>query len=91
FMETPVKTERARLLLRQARFPNLTKTEQEFKSITKEIKIPSAIKIIPFPFFEESKFTVTFDFQDRQELKKQIEALTKLLNNPAFEKLENLT
>jgi hypothetical protein len=90
-VETPVKSERIRLLLRQARFPNLTKTEQEFKSILKEMKIPSVIKIIPFPFFEESKFTVTFDFQNRQELKKQIDALTKVFNNPAIEKLENLT
>ncbi len=90
-IETPVKTERVRLLLRQARFPNLTKTEQEFKAIIKEIKIPSTIKITPYPFFEESKFTVSFDFQNRQDLKKQIDALNRVLENPAFKKLENLT
>lgn len=88
---TPVRTDRVKLALKQLRFPRLTEVEDHFKIILKKFKLPPQISLTPFPFFEENRFTVKFDFRNRAELEKLIAGLRRLAQNPALDDLENLT
>ena len=85
------KLERVRLGLRYLRFPRLTEIEEEFKNISKALKLPAKIKLTPYPYFEEARYTLQFDFDSRKTLERRLADLQKMMENPAFKDLENLT
>ena len=86
-----VKLERVRLGLRYLRFPRLTEVEEEFKRLSKELKLPAKIKLTPYPYFEEARYTLQFDFDSRKTLERRLADLQKMMTNPAFDALEKLT
>jgi len=88
---TPIQTDRVKLALKQMRFPKLSEVEDHFKIILKKFKLPPQISLTPYPFFEENRFSVKFDFRNRAELEKMVAGLRRLAQNPALDDLENLT
>lgn len=88
---TPVQTDRVRTGLKRLRYPQLTKTEENFRIILKKFKLPPKMILTPYPFFEEAQFSLKFEFRNRDDLEKKIAALQRMADNPAFIELDQLT
>lgn len=65
------------------RYPEFKAYEKRFSGLVKGLKLPSKIKIIPPPFFEEDRLKVNLEIKERRELKAILSHL-----NSAFEKKE---
>ncbi|MEA3368931.1 MAG: ParB N-terminal domain-containing protein [Candidatus Ratteibacteria bacterium] len=65
------------------RYPEFKAYEKRFFGLVKGLKLPSKIKIIPPPFFEEDRLKVNLEIKEHKELKEILSYL-----NSAFQKKE---
>ncbi|MCI0512454.1 ParB N-terminal domain-containing protein [candidate division KSB1 bacterium] len=87
---TPLLMERVLLALRQLRYPQLTGVEQNFKQILKRLKLPPDITLTPPAYFEDTRFSIKFDFQNVTDYQRKIKFLTRLGQQPDLNALEHL-
>lgn len=90
-LQTPLKTEAIRTALYRLRYPRLSEVETKYQEIIKRLKVPASVKIVPFPFFEETRFSVQFNFRNQAELQKRVKALSRMADDPAVDELTKLT
>ena len=70
--------------LRSQRHPYLNQSEETFKKMIKELKLPSKVSINHSPFFEEQDYKMEILFKDGKEL------LNKLLLLMDIEGIKNI-
>lgn len=85
------KTRMIRRYLRMRRFPALTKAEQRFNRRMQALKLDKNIRLTPPQNFEGRNYTLTFDFKNLAELKDRKAGLDAIIQNPALEKILNIT
>lgn len=90
-LQTPLKTEAIRTALYRLRYPRLSEVETKYQEIIKRLKVPASVKIVPFPFFEETRFSIQFNFRNQAELQKRVKALSRMADDPAVDELTKLT
>lgn len=65
------------LELRKKRFPFLSKLENDFKDIKKNLRLPPSIQLQHPPYFETSDYLIQFRFKNLEEYEKGIRLLSK--------------
>ena len=88
---TPLKAERVRHLFRTQRYPRFTEVERKFNNLMKQMKLPGTISITPFPYFEQSKFTMKVEFTDQDDFKGKLAFLQKLVAEGYISQLDDLS
>ena len=69
------------------RYPELKAYEKKFSGLVKGLKLPSKIKIIPPPFFEEDRLKVNIEIKEQKELKEILSHLNSAFQKKGFGKL----
>ena len=80
------KAQKIRMVLKQRRFPSITKAEQEFEMLIKRLKLGGDMKLMPSKNFEGNNFTLNIYFRTLDELKERRQTLHHLLKNAALKK-----
>ena len=78
-LAAPLPAEELELL----RMPELSEMQKSFREITGRLLKGTGLDLKAPPFFEGSRFTVTFSFAGPEELARKIRALEKLKNEGA--------
>ena len=69
------------------RYPEFKAYEKRFSGLVKGLKLPSKIKIIPPPFFEENKLKVNLEIKAQKELKEILFHLNSTFQKKEFGEL----
>jgi hypothetical protein len=64
--------------LHRIRMPGLTQLEERFKDISSRLVRGTGVKLTAPPYFEGGRFTLTFSFAGKDELKRKIRVLEKI-------------
>lgn len=86
----PQKTNRIRRVLKEKRYPELTRLEQEYQQRIKQLRVPSGVQIQTNRFFEDDDLSVTFRIHSPEQLHTIAEELQELSRKPEFSKLLDL-
>jgi ParB family chromosome partitioning protein len=81
------KTRQIRSLLRQWRFPRITKAEKNYQIHHKQLKLGNDIKIAPPKDFEGTTYSLTLNFTNVAQLAELKNRLDQLLVHPSFVKI----
>lgn len=76
-----------RQYLKKIRFPELTKTYENYKNYIKQLKIEPEIKIDPPNNFEGEKYSLSFQFSNLNEFDEKIQKLVLIQKNNSLKKL----
>jgi len=79
-----LKTRRIRTHLKQRRFPEITRAENDFQESLKLLRPGKGIKLIPPAHFEGTEYELSICFSSLEELKVRQETLDKLIRNPTM-------
>ncbi len=80
------KTEKLRFYLKKRRYPSITRAEQKFEELVKELKLGNGMKLIPPKNFEGNTFSIKLHFNNLKDLQDHADTLKKIIQNPAFKK-----
>ncbi|MCK5508357.1 MAG: hypothetical protein KAI50_07525, partial [Desulfobacterales bacterium] len=80
------KTEKLRFYLKKRRYPSITRAEQKFEELVKELKLGNGMKLIPPKNFEGNTFSIKLHFNNLKNLQDHADTLKKIIQNPAFKK-----
>ncbi len=69
------------------RYPEFKAYEKRFSGLVKRLKLPSKIKIIPPPFFEEDRLKVNLEIKEHKESKEILSHLNSAFQKKEFEEL----
>ena len=86
----PQKREAVRHALRQARYPQLTAHEQRYQEAVRRLRLPPAVSLRPPPYFENSRYQVSFSFSRKQELRHAAQRLLDAADSEAMDDLFDL-
>ena len=89
-LTSPVKINRIKEQLKKIRFPNFSRTQENFNSFVKELKLPPSIILRPPDFFEGEKFSFELKFKNQTEFNKMIGQLKKFVEQNRMKLLEKL-
>jgi ParB family transcriptional regulator, chromosome partitioning protein len=78
----PQQVQHLRRVLKQKRYPELTKAEEAFHQAFKALKVSSTIKLQPPRFFEGKTFHLTLSINSRRQLKSSLPDIEKIANHP---------
>lgn len=81
------KARMMRAYLKKRRYPFLSAAEKNFERRVKELKLETAIKVIPPINFEGSTYSLVINFENLKELKDRHTSLGTMIQNPALEKI----
>jgi ParB family chromosome partitioning protein len=81
------KSRKIRYHLRQIRFPRISKTEQNFESHLKRLKLGKNIKLIPPKEFESATYVLNLTFSNLSEFNELRTQIEKLIQHPSFKKI----
>lgn len=81
------KTRKVRACLKHMRFPAVMEAEDHFFANLKRLKLGNSIQLSPPPYFEGTTYKLHFSFKSLEELKQQLEVLTKSAKKPAFRRI----
>jgi len=81
------KTQRIRTLLRQRRFPALVAAEDSFHSLRRRLALGDNLQLAPPRDFEGTRFTLTLNFENMEEVLRLRIKLDELLDHPDFKTL----
>ncbi len=76
------KAQQLRFCLKQRRFPNMTRTYENFNEHLQRLELTAGIELSPPGNFEGRDYTFSLVFHDLFQLKKQIDFLNRLLSHP---------
>jgi len=82
----PQQAKRVMRLLREMRFPRLSRIERSFKKKLSRIPLPEGVKITPPSHFEANEYKLEIGFEDLQTLKRKIKEF--LANEETLEDME---
>lgn len=82
-----VKRHKVRSLLRQRRFPAITRAETEYRKWAKQLKLGNNINLIPPRDFEGNTFSMNLRFNNRQDLSDLNKKIEEMIRNPALGKI----
>src|SRR3989339_120087 len=68
-MTIPQKGEKLRQIVKEKRYPQLSKLEKTFSEGLKKLRLPPDLKLTPPPFFEGDKLTLKAQFNSPEALK----------------------
>ena len=80
------KTEKLRFYLKKRRYPSITRAEQKFEELVKELKLGNGMKLIPPKNFEGNTFSIKLHFNNLKDLQNHADTLKKIIRNSAFKK-----
>jgi ParB-like chromosome segregation protein Spo0J len=86
-LDRAIQRQRIRSLLRQRRYPTITEAEANYQKQVRQLKLSKQIKLIPPRDFEDSTYTMTLHFQNRQELSVLNAKINHILEHPALDKI----
>ncbi|MDZ7725218.1 MAG: ParB N-terminal domain-containing protein [candidate division KSB1 bacterium] len=72
------------------RYPQYSKTEQQFRSLLQKAKCPPNLRIQHPPFFEGETFSVSFTFKSEQDYQQILQKLDSFLDNGLISDLKDL-
>ena len=81
------KAQKIRTILRQWRFPRITKAANTFETHRKKLKLGNDIKLIPPKEFEGTTYTLNLTFFFFSHLKALQTRLKKIIQHPVFKKI----
>jgi ParB-like chromosome segregation protein Spo0J len=81
------KTQRIRTLLRQRRFPALVAAEDNFHSLRRRLALGDNLQLAPPRDFEGSRFALTLNFENLEEVGRLRRKLDELVDHPDFKTL----
>ncbi len=73
--------------LRQRRYPELTRSEKQIKSLLDTLPKYKGVDIIPPPYMEGPNFTIRLQFRNKTELDQLLTKLPDIAANPLFKEL----
>ena len=73
--------------LTKKRYPQLSKTYENHKKAVKDLKLEPEIKFDPPLNFENEKYSISFEFRDKEEYEKHIQKLFSINRNKIFDNL----
>jgi len=80
------KTKTLRFYIKKRRYPSITRAEQKFEELVKELKLGNNMKLIPPKNFEGNTFIIKLHFNNFKDLQDHSDTLEKILQNPIFKK-----
>ena len=80
-------TAQLRKILKQRRFPALSKAEDAFENNRKALKLPPDMQLTPPAGFEGQTYRISLSVQSAEDLKKHRDILTRLIDDPALNKI----
>ena len=86
----PQHREAVRHALRQARSPQITAHEQRYQEAVRRLRLPPAVTLRPPPYFENSRYQVSFSFSRKQELRHAAQRLLDAADSEAMDDLFDL-
>ena len=86
-MDSAVRRQKVRSYLRQRRFPAITEAETDYRKWVRQLKLGNNINLIPPKDFEETTFSMTLRFNNRQELSDLKKRIEKIIQHPALGKI----
>jgi ParB-like chromosome segregation protein Spo0J len=81
------KTQRIRALLRQRRFPALVAAEDNFHSLRRRLTLGDNLQLAPPRDFEGTRFALTLNFENLEEVGRLRIKLDELVDHPDFKTL----
>ena len=85
------KTRQIRSYLRQRRMPTITRAEDAFHGLLKELGLGENIRLIPPNNFEGTEYNLKINFNNLKDLKSHRETLDKIIRNPSLKKILSRT
>jgi hypothetical protein len=76
--------------LLKLRYRRFSKTEEAFRELKRELKLPPSISFQPPPFFEGSNYRIDFSFKNGSDFEKILKILNTIAEKHQLEKLERL-
>ena len=86
----PQQAERVRSHLKMLRYPRFSAVEERFNALVKRMKLPRGVSIMPFPFFEQSKYTLTVEFSTQVDFQQKEKILRALADGEILRELDEL-
>lgn len=86
-IDRAVQRRRIRSVLRQRRYPAISKAKSDYQKRVRQLKLGKHIQLIPPRDFEGSTYAMTLHFKNRQELRELKVKLEKILEHPAIGKI----
>ena len=80
------KTEKLRFYLKKRRYPSITRAEQKFEELVKELKLGNSVELLPPKNFEGNTFIIKLHFNNLKDLQDHSDTLEGILQNPIFKK-----
>jgi len=81
------KANMIRMSLKKRRFPEITKAESNFSSCIQKLNLDHSTKLIPPKSFEGSTYTLSFLFNNFEELKICHSKMQKIIQHPEIKKI----
>ncbi len=75
------KASKIRQWLKEQRYPQLSKKQDEFQEIVKTLKLGDKIKLSPPAYFEGKNYKLTFDFSKSEDISDFIDTLGRIEKN----------
>ena len=86
-MDRNRKIKRLRACLRQMRYPEIVRFEEQFLDHLTWLHLPDTIRLIPPAEFEGTVFSIQGRFTCREEFETMMQALDRLHGHPAFNRI----
>lgn len=86
-LDRAVKRQKIRSYLRRRRFPSISRAEEKYEKLVKQLKLGNNINLIPPKDFEGMTYMMTFRFDNREELNNVKEKFEKIIHHPSFSKI----
>ncbi len=83
------KTKTLRFYLKKRRYPSITRAEQKFEELVKELKLGNNMKLIPPKNFEGNTFIIKLHFNNLKDLQDHSDTLEEILQNSTLKKFFN--
>ena len=81
------RADRLKQWLWRERYPRYAEAQQNFDALIKEQKLPDGLSIQPPPYFEGERFSASFTFSSEKEFQDHLQALTRLTESGATQKI----
>jgi ParB family chromosome partitioning protein len=86
-LDRAVMRQEIRSYLRQRRFPAISRAEEKYENLVKQLKLGNNINLIPPKDFEGMTYLMTLRFDNRKELTNMKEKFEKIIQHPSFGKI----
>jgi ParB family chromosome partitioning protein len=86
-LDRAIQRQQIRSLLRQRRYPAITKAETNYQKQVRQLKLGKHIQLIPPRDFEGTTYAMTLQFKDQKDLIALNTKINEILEHPALGKI----